>query len=88
MASPMANLDDNLGLSNWLTSKVSVHSLCKGQAIALQMPKENSQMMKNPFTFLMRYFYNPPKVFQGIIHSHRIPPLEEISTQNGPPKMN
>ena len=31
---------------NWLTSRVSVHSLCKGQAIALQIPKENSQMIK------------------------------------------
>ena len=26
---------------NWLTSRVSVHSPCKGQAIALQVPKGN-----------------------------------------------
>ena len=34
---------------NWLTSRVSVHSLCKGQAIALQIPKANSQMIKRNF---------------------------------------
>ena len=56
-----------------LTSRVSVHSLCKGQAIALQMPKENSQMIKNTFIFLITYFYNPHKVLQVLIHSHRIP---------------
>ena len=31
---------------NWLTSSVSVHSTCNGQASALQMPKANSQMIK------------------------------------------
>ena len=34
---------------NWLTSRVSVHSPCKGQANSLQIPKENLKMIKIPF---------------------------------------
>ena len=58
---------------NWLTSKVSVHWPCKGQANALQMPKANSQMIKSHFHSSW-HFYIPHKVIQGRIHSNRLPP--------------
>ena len=49
---------------NWLTSKVSVHSPCNGQAIALQNAKGKFTNDQNIFKLLMKYFYNPPKVLQ------------------------
>ena len=59
---------------NWLTSKVSEHSPCNGQASAFRNAKGKLSNDQNPFSFLIKYFYNPHKFLQGRIHSHRIPP--------------
>ena len=59
---------------NWLTSRVSEHSPCNGQASAFQNAKGKYQNYQNPFSFLMKYFYNPHNVIQVLIHSHMIPP--------------
>ena len=59
---------------NWLTSRESEHSPCNGQACAFQIAKSKFSNDQNPFSFLMTYFYNSPKVLQGRIPSHRLPP--------------
>ena len=59
---------------NWLTSKASEHSPCNGQASAFQNAKGKLSNDQNPFSFLITYFYNPPKVLEVWIPSHRIPP--------------
>ena len=59
---------------NWLTSRVSEHSQCIGQASAFQNAKGKLSNDKIFLSFLMKYFYIHTKVLQGIIHSHRLPP--------------
>ena len=56
-----------------LAGRVSTHR-AMDKLVLSKMPKENYQMIKNKFSFLMKYFYNHPKVLQGRIHSHMLPP--------------